>query len=55
MMMSTRQINIVHHVHYAVATIHSPKHCFKGEHDINDIMEKMNINGHQSQSGSSYS
>ena len=22
---------------------HSPKHCFKGEHDINDIMEKMNI------------
>ena len=28
---------------------HSPKHCFKGEHDINDIMEKMNISGHQSQ------
>ena len=26
---------------------HSPKHCFQGEHDINDIMEKMNINGHQ--------
>ena len=26
---------------------HSPKHCFKGEHDINDIMEKMNISGHQ--------
>ena len=25
---------------------HSPKHCFKGEHDINDIMEKMNISGH---------
>ena len=22
---------------------HSPKHCFKGEHDINDIMKKMNI------------
>ena len=22
---------------------HSPKHCFKGEHDINHIMEKMNI------------
>ena len=34
---------------------HSPKHCFKGEHDINDIMEKMNINGHQSQSSSLYS
>ena len=31
---------------------HSPKHCFKGEHDINDIIEKMNINGHQSQSSS---
>ena len=34
---------------------HSPKHCFKGEHDINDIMEKMNINGHQSQSSGLYS
>ena len=33
----------------------SPKHCFRGEHDINDIMEKMNINGHQSQSSSLYS
>ena len=34
---------------------HSPKHCFKGEHDINDIMEKMNINSHQSQSSGLYS
>ena len=34
---------------------HSPKHCLKGEHDINDIMEKMNINGHQSQSSGLYS
>ena len=34
---------------------HSPKHCFKGEHDINDIMEKMNISGNQSQSSSLYS
>ena len=34
---------------------HSPKHCFKGEHDINDIMEKMNISGHQSQSSGLYS
>ena len=34
---------------------HSPKHCFKGEHNINDIMEKMNINGHQSQSSGLYS
>ena len=55
MMMSTRQINMVHHVHYAVATIILLLHCFKGEHDINDIMEKMNISSHQSQSGSLYS
>ena len=34
---------------------HSPKHCFKGEHDINDIMEKMNISGHQSQQNGLYS
>ena len=27
---------------------HSPKHCFKGEYNINHIMEKMNISGHQS-------
>ena len=44
MMMTTSLTNMVHHVHY-----HSPKHWFKGEHDINDIMEKMNISGHQSQ------
>ena len=34
---------------------HLPKHCFKGERDINDIMEKMNISGHQSQSSGLYS
>ena len=28
---------------------HSPKHCYKGEHDINDVMEKMSINPHQQQ------
>ena len=54
MMMSTR------HQYGSPCTLcsgynHSPKHCFKGEHDINDIMEKMNINGHQSQSSSLYS
>ena len=30
---------------------HSPKHCFKGEHDINNLMEKMSLgskNQHQS-------
>ena len=52
MMMSTRWINTVHHVLYGVAII---KHCFKGEHNINNIMEKININGHQSQSSGLYS
>ena len=33
---------------------HSPKHCFKGENDINNIMEKMNISRHQSQRSSLY-
>ena len=47
MMMSTRQINMVHHVHYVVAIITLV--------NINDIMEKMNISRHQSQSGGLYS
>ena len=33
---------------------HSPKHCYKGEHDINNIMEKMSINSHQSQQSNLY-
>ena len=33
---------------------HSPKHCYKGEHDINNIMEKMGINPHQQQQGNLY-
>ena len=37
-----------------IAHIHSPKHCFKEEHDINNIMEKMNISGHQSQQSDLY-
>ena len=28
---------------------HSPKHCYKGEHDINNIIEKMSINPHHHQ------
>ena len=28
---------------------YNPKHCFKGEHDISNNMENMNINPHQSQ------
>ena len=55
MMMSTRQINMAYLVYYVVAIATPPKHCFKGEHDINDIMGKMNINGHQSQSSGLYS
>ena len=54
MMMSTRQINMAHHVHYVVVITTPEKHCFKGEHDIN-IMEKMNISGHQSQPSGLYS
>ena len=33
---------------------HSHKHCYKGEHDINNIMEKMSINPHQSQQNNLY-
>ena len=33
---------------------HSPKHCYKGEHDINNIMEKMSINPHQQQQSNLY-
>ena len=33
---------------------HSPKHCYKGEHDINNITEKMSINPHQSQQSNLY-
>ena len=33
---------------------HSPKHCYKGEHDINNIIEKMSIDPHQQQQGNLY-
>ena len=33
---------------------HSPKHCYKGEHDINNIMDKMSIDPHQSQPNNLY-
>ena len=32
---------------------HSPKHCYKGEHDINN-MEKMSINPHKQHQGTLY-
>ena len=55
MVMSTRQTSTINQCALCGGYNHSPKHCFKGEHDINDIMEKMNINGHQSQSSGLYS
>ena len=33
---------------------HSPKKCYKGENDINNIMEKMSINPHEQQQGTFY-
>ena len=52
--MTHRQKNMAHRAVYAVVLIHSPKHCYKGEHDINNIMEKMSINPHQSQQSNLY-
>ena len=54
MMMTTSLINMAHHVHYVVAIIIPPNIVLR-EHDINDIMEKMNIGGHQSQQSGLYS
>ena len=37
-------------VHLCSGFNHSPKHCLKGEHDINNLMEKMSLgssNSHQ--------
>ena len=33
---------------------HSPKHCFKGEHDINNLMEKMSLGSNNQNQGSLY-
>ena len=33
---------------------HSPKDCYKGERDINNIMEKMSINPHEQHQGTFY-
>ena len=54
MMMSTRQIITVHHVHYAVAII-TLLNIVLRENTINDIMKKMNISRHQSKSSGLYS
>ena len=47
--MTNNQKNTVLPAVYAADLIISPKHCYKGEHDINNIMEKMSSNPHQSQ------
>ena len=52
MMMSTRQINMAHHVCYAVAII-TPPNIVLRENMI--LMIKMNISGHQLQSSGLYS
>ena len=41
--------NMVVHALYV-----ADKHCYKVEHDINDIMEKMSINTHQAQQSGLY-
>ena len=33
---------------------HSPKHCYRGQHDINNIMGKLSINPHQQQQSNLY-
>ena len=52
-LMISRPNSMAHPVAYAGFN-HSPKHCYKGEHDINNIMEKMSINPHQQQQGNLY-
>ena len=49
MMMDLSLNNMVHHALFAEVSI-ILKHCFKGEHDINNLMEKMSLgsnNQHQ--------
>ena len=33
---------------------HSPKHCFMGEHDINNLMEKMSLGSNNQHQNGSY-
>ena len=53
-LMISRPNSMAHPVAYAYGFNHFPKHCYKGEHDINNIMEKMSINPHQQQQGNLY-
>ena len=51
MMIVHRLSNMAHHVHFAVALITLPN-TFKGEHNINNLMEKMSLSsGNQHQNG----
>ena len=52
--MTDNQNNIVLPAVYVADLTIPPKHCYKGEHDINNIMEKMSINPHQSQQSNLY-
>ena len=52
--MTHRQNSMAYLVVYAVVLIIPPKHCYKGDHDLNNIMEKMNINPHHSQKSNLY-
>ena len=52
--MSSKQSNMAPHAVYVVVTIILPKHCYKGEHDTNNIMEKMSINPCEKHQGTVY-
>ena len=52
--MTHNQSNMALPAVYAVDLLIPPKHCYKGEHDISNIMEKMSINPHQSQQNNLY-
>ena len=52
--MTSNWNSMAHHVVCVEDLTIPPKHCYKGEHDINNIMEKMSINPHQSQQSNLY-
>ena len=53
-LMISRPNSMANPVAYVEVLIIPPKYCYKGEHDINNIMEKMSINPHQQQQGNLY-
>ena len=52
--MTCRWNSMAHLVVYVVVLIIPPSKSYKGEHDINNIMEKMSINPHQQQQSNLY-